>query len=212
MTAELTTGTASPARVWVDDHHPVFRRGLVACLLAEGFTVAGESAALRPHPDLSGVDVLLFEAEGGGLAGALALRAGDAVELVALVTSYDSPVALDGIECGVAAVLVRGELGPHTLSAAIASVMTGNSAMPTALVPRLLDKAARSGSTGPHPLSSRELAVLRSLSEGDDTEEIAEALGYSVRTVKNIVHDLLMKTNCRNRAHAVALATRQGLI
>ena len=37
-------------------------------------------------------------------------------------------------------------------------------------------------------------------------------MGYSVRTVKNIVHDLLMKTNCRNRAHAVALATRQGLI
>lgn len=208
----MTAGATGSVRVWVDDHHPVFRKGLVSCLLTEGFSVAGESAALRPQPDLSGVDVLLFEADGGGLAGALGLRSGGTVELVALVSSSDSPVALDGIESGVAAVLVRGELGPHTLSATISSVMSGNSAMPAALIPRLLDKAARSGGTGPHPLSSRELAVLRSLSEGDDTEEIAEALGYSVRTVKNIVHDLLMKTNCRNRAHAVALATRQGLI
>jgi DNA-binding CsgD family transcriptional regulator len=76
----------------------------------------------------------------------------------------------------------------------------------------LLERAARSGGGGPHPLTDRELEVLRSLSRGDDTREIADAMGYSVRTVKNIVHDLLMKTNSRNRAHAVALATRQGLI
>jgi DNA-binding NarL/FixJ family response regulator len=61
-------------------------------------------------------------------------------------------------------------------------------------------------------LSDRELAVLRLLAEGSDTVEIGETLGYSERTVKNIVHDVLMKTNCRNRTHAVALATREGLI
>jgi DNA-binding CsgD family transcriptional regulator len=44
------------------------------------------------------------------------------------------------------------------------------------------------------------------------TREIAGALAYSERTVKNVVHDLMMKLNCRNRAHAVALATRQGVI
>ncbi len=208
----MQAGGSQPVRVWVDDHHPVFRRGLVSCLLAEGFEVAGESTAFRPTPELSDGDVLLFEADGGGLAAALGLRGGRYLELVALVASYDSPAALDGIECGVRAVLLRGELEPLTLAAAIHSVVHGNSAVPTVLVPRLLDKAARSGNAGPHPLTSRELAVLRSLSEGEDTEEIAEALGYSVRTVKNIVHDLLMKTNCRNRAHAVALGTRQGLI
>jgi DNA-binding CsgD family transcriptional regulator len=37
-------------------------------------------------------------------------------------------------------------------------------------------------------------------------------LCFSERTVKNIVHDVLMKLNCRNRAHAVAMATRQGVI
>jgi DNA-binding CsgD family transcriptional regulator len=54
--------------------------------------------------------------------------------------------------------------------------------------------------------------VLARLSQGDDTQCIAIDLCYSERTVKNIVHDVLMKLNCRNRAHAVATATRQGII
>jgi DNA-binding NarL/FixJ family response regulator len=61
-------------------------------------------------------------------------------------------------------------------------------------------------------LAGREVSVLRLLAEGESTREIAENLSYSERTVKNIVHDLLMKLDCRTRAHAVALATRQGVI
>ena len=45
-----------------------------------------------------------------------------------------------------------------------------------------------------------------------DTSDIAVQLCYSERTVKNVVHDILMKLNCRTRAHAVALATRSGVI
>jgi DNA-binding NarL/FixJ family response regulator len=199
-------------RVWVDDQHPIFRRGLISCLVAEGFMIAGESTSLRPMPDLAEIDVLLFQAERGGLAKVLTMQDTRSVWLVALLASQDEPLALELVERGVGAVLLRNNLGPQALVAAIRSVVNGNSALPAELVPRLLDKAARTGAGGPHPLTSRELAVLRSLSEGDDTQEIAETLGYSVRTVKNIVHDLLMKTNCRNRAHAVAIATRQGMI
>ncbi len=199
-------------RVWVDDRHPIFRRGLVSCLNAEGYAVAGESAMLRPAPDLTAVDVLVFEAERGGLSRVLAATRDVAVRLVGLVASPEDPTAFELIDRGVGAVLFRNELGPQALAAAIGSVVNGNQALPAELMPRLLDRAARSGAGGPHPLTARELEVLRSLSRGDDTRQIADAMGYSVRTVKNIVHDLLMKTNCRNRAHAVALATRQGLI
>ena len=58
----------------------------------------------------------------------------------------------------------------------------------------------------------RERDVLRLLADGHDTREIATDLCYSERTVKNVVHDVLMKLNCRTRAHAVALATREGVI
>jgi len=51
---------SAPARVWVDDRHPVFRRGIASLLAADGFTVAGESAALDPVPDPGLLDVLVF--------------------------------------------------------------------------------------------------------------------------------------------------------
>jgi DNA-binding NarL/FixJ family response regulator len=199
-------------RVWVDDQHPIFRRGLISCLTGEGYVVSGESAALRPAPDFRAVDVLVFQADNGGTSRVLEAIAAVPVRLVGLVASQDDPTAFDLVDRGVGAVLFRNQLGPQTLTAAITAVMNGSSALPAELMPRLLDRAARTGSGGPHPLTDRELEVLRSLSRGDDTRAIADAMGYSIRTVKNIVHDLLMKTNCRNRAHAVALATRQGLI
>lgn len=61
-------------------------------------------------------------------------------------------------------------------------------------------------------LAGREVSVLRLLAEGETTREIAESLSCSERTVKNIFHDLLMKLDCRTRAHVVAPAARQGVI
>ena len=61
-------------------------------------------------------------------------------------------------------------------------------------------------------LSQREHQVLRLLADGESTRGIAQRLNYSERTVKNIVHDLLVKLDCRTRAHAVALAATRGVI
>ena len=61
-------------------------------------------------------------------------------------------------------------------------------------------------------LTHREFDVLRLLADGSTTREIAERLSYSERTIKNIVRSLLEKLNCRTRAHAVALAARQGVV
>jgi DNA-binding NarL/FixJ family response regulator len=61
-------------------------------------------------------------------------------------------------------------------------------------------------------LKERELDVLRLLSEGFDTAEVARRLCYSERTVKNVLQDLTRRHNLKNRTHAVAFALRQGLI
>jgi len=205
-------GGNGQVNVWVDDRDPIFRRGLLSCIVAEGFTVAGESAGLRPSPTLAGVDLLVFGADAASLPQVLGLTKGSPVRTVAIVPASPEQVLYDAVDAGVASVLLRSDLTPAALGGALRAVIGGTTAFPAGLVPRLLVRAARSGNGGPHALSNRELAVLRFLSEGDDTREIADALGYSERTVKNIVHDLLMKINCRNRAHAVAVATRQGLI
>ena len=61
-------------------------------------------------------------------------------------------------------------------------------------------------------LGTREVEVLRLLAEGLDTAEIAEAMNYSERTVKSIIHGVLTRCRLRNRAHAVAFALRSGAL
>src|SRR3954466_14764748 len=61
-----------PLRIWIDDHNPIFRLGLGACL-EPPFLLAGESARFSPLPDLTRTDILVFELEQAGLPNALRL-------------------------------------------------------------------------------------------------------------------------------------------
>lgn len=209
--SERTLGEPT-VTVWIDDRHPIFRMGVAAILVKEGFEVAGESAGLMPQPDLDGLDVLVFEADPHSLHLALKLCGDSSTRLVAMVHSANEQLVADAIEGGASAVLLRAELGPATLVGCLRTVVGGNTALPAFLLPKLMERAANGGNGSRGGLSSRELAVLELLAEGEDTRNIAAELAYSERTVKNIVHDVLMKMNCRNRVQAVAQATRQGLI
>ena len=200
----------SAPSVWVDDTHSIVRRGIVGSLTAEGFSVVGESVGLEPAPQLDGVDVLLFEARAGSLARAKRLVEGRATRLIATVRTGDERQLRELVEADVGAVLPQADLTPESLGASVRSVVAGGVTLPRDLLPRLLKLIpAQPGGGG---LSPRERDVLRLLADGHDTREIASDLCYSERTVKNVVHDVLMKLNCRTRAHAVALATREGVI
>ena len=65
---------------------------------------------------------------------------------------------------------------------------------------------------GPCRLTSREVQVLALASTGDTYGEIADKLGLAPDTVKMHVVRARMKLGARDRAHAVALALRAGLI
>jgi DNA-binding NarL/FixJ family response regulator len=201
-------------RVWIDDRNAVFRRGLVSCLSMDGFVVAGESGGFVPEPDLARADLLLFSLDAATLQRAVRLARGTSVRLVGLARTPAEGMLFDAVQAGLAGFLVRSELTPAGLASSLRAVMTGSGSLPPELLARMLDGLARGGTRGGSAghLARRELDVLRLLAEGSDTREIASSLSYSERTVKNIVHDVLVKMNCRSRAHAVALATRQGFI
>lgn len=201
-----------PTSVWIDDAHPIFRGGLAACLKADGFRVVGESAGLSPQPCIGGVDILLFEATEATLSQAVRLTADTDVAAVALIEFPRDDLVADAVEAGVPAVLPRSATTPAVLVSTLRAVSAGNSTLPTRLLARVLDRAANGGRHGSGHLTDRELEVLRLLADGADTKQIAVELCYSERTVKNVVHDMLVKMNCRNRTHAVALAARQGVI
>ena len=74
-------------------------------------------------------------------------------------------------------------------------------------------RAVGSGSTSSRqPLSRREQEVLRLVAEGMENQEIATALFVSVETIRTHVKSILRKLHARDRAHAVALAFRLGLL
>ena len=207
--------------VWVDDSHAIFRRGISACLATGGFTVRGESARLEPAPPLTDLDILVFECVGTSLRRSVRLTEGAPIRLIALVRSSDEAELRSVVEAGVSAILLATELTPESLVATVHAVAHGAAALPKDLLSRILLHAAKAANaantahaaSGLHAgLAPRERDVLRLLAEGLDTREIAVDLCFSERTVKNVVHDVLMKLNCRTRAHAVALATRTGVI
>src|ERR1700693_1699205 len=69
-----------------------------------------------------------------------------------------------------------------------------------------------SGKVPAGPLSPREQEVLELVAEGYSNAMIATRLHLSENTVKTYVENLLNRLNARNRAEAVAAASRQNLI
>lgn len=62
------------------------------------------------------------------------------------------------------------------------------------------------------PLSTRQVEVLRMVAMGASAPEIADELSISEATVRTHVKNILERLGAKNRAHAVALAIRDGLL
>ena len=62
------------------------------------------------------------------------------------------------------------------------------------------------------PLTRREMQILNHIAEGNSNKQIASSLGVAEQTVKNHVTAIKSKLNANDRAHAVSLAMRNGLI
>ena len=201
-----------PPTVWIDDTHAIVRRGMSACLQQADFVVRGESAVLAPEPVLADLDLLVFEYASATLRRAVRLAEGSPTRLVATVRDVSEQSVREMVDAGVSAVLPHRTLTADTLVTSLRSVVAGNVALPGDMLSRLLLHVTQTSHLGPAGLNPRERSVLRLLADGMDTRGIADNLCFSERTVKNVVHDVLTKLNCRTRAQAVAVATREGVI
>jgi len=65
---------------------------------------------------------------------------------------------------------------------------------------------------GDEPLTTRELDVLRHVTEGSRNRDIAERLFISEETVKVHVKHIMEKLGASDRTHAMAIAARRGFI
>ena len=145
-------------RIWIDDHNPIFRLGLGACL-EPPFLLAGESARFSPEPDLTRTDILVFELDAAGLPQALRLAQDCGLLLVTIAGSVDDELLVEAIEAGVTGALLRGETNPATFLHTLRSAAAGNGSLPTAVLGRLLARPLpQSSKPGESPLKGKRLA------------------------------------------------------
>ena len=205
-------------------------RTAVYVYAADSVTQSGLVAALRGQPevhvvpegevDSAQVALVAFEdIDESALQVIRALQRNGVPRVVLVVTRTDERGLLAAVEAGISGLVRRGEATTRSLLDAIRSAVNGNGTLPPDLVGTLLGAIGRlqRNVLDPHgltftALTQREVEVLRLVAEGLDTAEVARRLCYSERTIKNVIHDVMMRLNLRNRTHAVAYALRQGLI
>ena len=76
----------------------------------------------------------------------------------------------------------------------------------------LASEPAGSKKTDGHDLTDREQEVLTHLAEGENNNEIAEALVISPKTVARHRENIMRKLNLHSRADLVRYAIRKGII
>jgi DNA-binding NarL/FixJ family response regulator len=81
-----------------------------------------------------------------------------------------------------------------------------------ALIRDYLDRASRGEATAEDPLTPRELEVVKLIAEGHTSEEMAEMLFISKKTVDRHRANVLDKLGMRNRVELTRYAIRTGLV
>ncbi|WP_405786132.1 MULTISPECIES: helix-turn-helix transcriptional regulator [unclassified Streptomyces] len=147
------------------------------------------------------------------------MRRNSATRTGLVVGTFDSTALQRVVECGVTGVLRRAEANQDRLLHLVLAMANNEGVLPGDLLGTLLTQVGNFQRSTLDPrglslsaLSTREADMLRLVSEGLDTAEIAQTTSYSERTVKNVLHEITTRLHLRNRAHAVGYALRNGLI
>ena len=134
--------------------------------------------------------------------------------LVILTDDFEKFLASDALRSGVRAILPR-DAKPEEIYAAIQASVAGLVVIhPDALDSLLPADAEKQSELDPsdHILTPREIEVLRMIAEGLGNKEIASKLAISDHTVKFHISSIFAKLGASNRAEAVTLGIRLGLI
>jgi two-component system nitrate/nitrite response regulator NarL len=209
------------SRLLLCDDHQVFADALAMALEARGEQVVAVTRtvpealaqAAATHPDLVLMD-LHFAGGPEGLAGVRTLvERPPAPRILLLSGAVDGRVLADAVAAGADGVISKSE-PLDVLMTAVHRVASGefyadSSLLRDSLRPAQadLDQVQLSAQF----LTPREREVLGRLVQGSSTQELAEAMGVGVATVRSHVQGMLSKLGVRSRLEAVTLAVAHGL-
>ncbi len=208
-------------RVLIVDDHPVTRDGLrTAFGMSDEVEVVGEAAsgeeAMQAVEDLS-PEVVFMDVRMPGMNGIQAtrmIRERHPETKVILFTIDESRASVaEAIQAGVSGYLLK-DAGVSELVNAARQAMQGKAVIHPSLTQAFIEEVqlVDRPSSPEAPLSPREIEILQKIAYGATTKEVADQLGISFHTVKTHLERIFEKLGANDRAQAVAIAIRQGLV
>jgi DNA-binding NarL/FixJ family response regulator len=224
----LASEPGRPVRVILIDDDPHIRRVIAGELVSDmRIDMVGQADGLREGRRLVSMcefDVMIVDLNLGDGSGFDLIEHMKQVrpQAEAIVVSImdDEVRAMRAFELGATGYLVKNSwFGSFTQ--AVLQVFNGGASITPSLARRLLQKleqpmgqlpaSERDGSVR-QALSEREREVLRLVSVGHTSAEIATKLSLSVQTVNTHIRNIYRKLHVKSRAQAVNLAAHQRLI
>jgi DNA-binding NarL/FixJ family response regulator len=199
-------------RILAVDDHPLLRKGLAAVvntepdmkLVAEASNGEDAIEKFRTHRP----DVVLMDLQMPGLNGIEAtiriVSEFPDARIIVLTTYQGDVQVLRALQAGARAYLLKGH--DRELIETIHAVYEGRKKIPPEIAAELADHATDEA------LSEREIDVLRLIAAGNSNKQIADRLIVAEATIKSRVTNILSKLGASDRAHAVTIALKRGII
>lgn len=205
--------------VLICDDHRIVREGLRQFVAAVpgvdkvDTAASGEEVLARyphEHPDLVLMDVRM-----PGLGGLEATRRLVAqfpeAKVIMLTAADDRDQVAAAVSSGARGYLLK-DVSHEELCAAVAHALDGMDLVEPSLRRALSSRETARSGPGQAQLTERELQVLRGMSQGKSNSAIGRELYLSEDTVKTHARRLFRKLGVNDRAQAVALGFRRGLV
>ena len=217
MTTPLTT------RILLADDHSMVRRGLRMVLEREpDLTVVAEAgdgaeavdSAIANDADLAILDVAMPRKTGLQAAAELKQRRPEMRTL--MLSMYDSEqYFFEALKAGASGYVLKSAADRDLVEACRAAMRGEPFLYPaaiTALIRDYLERASRGEEIPADPLTPRELEIVKLVAEGYSSDEIAETLVISRKTVEHHRSHVLDKLGMHDRVELTRYAIRRGLV
>jgi len=205
--------------VVVMDDHPFYRDGLSRGLTLDGrVKVVGEAGGGREgleiiateDPDVALVDYQMPDMDGVAVVHALK-RDGARTRVLLVSAVTDGAVVFQALEEGAAGYIAKDAARAEIISA-VMTVARGGTVVPPDLAAGLVDQIRLRSQPSSPVLTERERQVLQGFARGLSIPQLAAEMYLAASTVKTHAQRLYEKLGVSDRAAAVAVAMRNGLL